>query len=78
MRNSCIAALVITASIGTTAAAIFGLAIASGIAVTAGEFEQLAGPITIANAGALRDRSDVNSADASGYPAAAGGTTAAV
>jgi len=78
MRNSCIAALVIATSIGTTAAAIFGLAIASGIAITAGEFEQLAGPIPVADTGALRDRSNIISVVTFGNAAAAGGTTAAV
>jgi len=78
MRNSCIAALGVATAISTTAAAIFGLAIAPGVAITAGGFEQLAGSVPVANTGALRGRSAIDSVITFGNAAAAGGTTAAV
>jgi len=78
MRESDLAALVIAASISTTAAAALGITITSCIAIAAGEFKQLAGPVAIAGAGALWDLSNIHSPDASANIVAPRGSTSTI
>jgi len=70
MRESDLAAPVIAAAIGTTAAAALGIRITSYIANAAGGFRELAGPVAVAGAEALWDLSNVQSFAASANIAA--------